>query len=146
MSSKQGYLHTRIIEKMERDKMSAYRNNYSDEEEERMVARVGGRARGLVQAVKRIHRERERAGQTILNSQEAQNVQLRMSRQEVGLPCGWVEALVRRPGELQAWGRRSPTNSAPGTMTGQDSQQTRPNEPQWTRVRARARPSTPSNT
>ena len=126
--------------------MSAYRDDYSDEEEERMVVRVGGRARGLVQAVRTVQREREGAGQTLLNSQEAQNVQLRMWRQEVGLPHCQVEALVRRPGGLQAWGRRSHPNSAPGTMTEQDSQQTRPKEPQWTRVRARARPSTPSHT
>ena len=108
-----------------------------------MVARVGGRARGLVQEVRRIQRERERAGWTLLNSQEAQNLQLRMQRQGVGLPHGQVEALVRRPGGLQAWGRRSHTNSAPGTMTEQDSRQTRPKEPQWMRVRARPRPSTP---
>ena len=79
-SSKWGYLHTHIIEKVKRDKMSTYRDDYSHEEEERMVARVGGRARGLVQAVRRVQRERERAGQTLLNSQEAQNIQLRTQR------------------------------------------------------------------
>ena len=144
MSSKQGYLHTHVIEKVERDKMSKYRDNYSDEEEERMVARVGGRARGLAQAVRRIQRERERAGWTLLNSQEAQNVQLRTWRQGVDLPCGQEEE--RRPGELQAWVRRTHNNSTQGTVTDQDSQQRRPKEPQWTRVRARARPSTPSYT
>ena len=60
-SLKWGYLHTHVIEKAERDKMSAYRDDYSDEEE-RMVVRVGGRARGLVQVVRRVQRERERAG------------------------------------------------------------------------------------
>ena len=77
--------------------MSANRDDYSDEKE-RMVVRVGGRARGLVQAVRRIQRERERAGWTILNLQEAPNVQLRTWRQEVGLPHGQVEMLERRPG------------------------------------------------
>ena len=43
------------LKKVEGDKMSADRE-YSDEEE-RMVATVGGRARGLVQAVRRIQRE-----------------------------------------------------------------------------------------
>ena len=39
--------------------MSDCRENiYLDEEEERMVARVGGRARSLVQAVRRVQRER----------------------------------------------------------------------------------------
>ena len=43
-SSKQGYLHTCIIEKVEGDKMSTDRGEYSDEEE-RTVQAVGGRAR-----------------------------------------------------------------------------------------------------
>ena len=59
MSSKWGYLHTHVIEKGG-DRMSADRE-YSDEEE-RMVVPVGGRARGLVQAVRRIEREREQGG------------------------------------------------------------------------------------
>ena len=101
-SSKWGYLHNHIIEKVERDKMSEYRDDYSDDEEERMVARVEGRARGLVQTVRRIQRERERAEWTLLNLQEAQNVQLRMQKQKVGLPQGQVEE--RRPGGLQTWG------------------------------------------
>ena len=46
-SSKWGYLCTHIIKKNERDKMSANRVEHSDEEE-RMVAMLGGRARGLV--------------------------------------------------------------------------------------------------
>ena len=75
-SLKCGYLHTHIIEKVESVKMSDWREMYSDEEEEQMVARVGGRARSLVQAVRRIQRERERAGWAFLNSQVAQDVQL----------------------------------------------------------------------
>ena len=39
-----------------------------------------------MQAVRRIQRERERAGWALLSLQEAPNVQLRMQRQEVGLP------------------------------------------------------------
>ena len=58
-SSKWGYLHTNIIEKVEGDKMSVNRDYYSDE---RMVVRVGGRARGLVQAVRRIQTERREQG------------------------------------------------------------------------------------
>ena len=119
-SLKQGYLLTHIMEKVEGDEMSANRDDYSDEEE-RMVVRVGGRARGLVQVVRRIQRERGRAGQTLLNLQGAPNVQLRTWRQEVGLPLGQVGMLERRPGGLQAWGRRSHTNSAPETMTEPDS-------------------------
>ena len=136
MSLKWGYLHTHVIEKVERDKMSAYRDDYSDEEEERMVARVGGRARGLMQVMRRVQREREGAGWTLLNSQEAQDVQLRMQRKEVGLPHGQVEALVRRLEGLQAW----------ETMIEQNSQQTRPKEPQCLGDRAWARPNTPSYT
>ena len=46
MSLKWGYLRTHIIEKVEGDKMSANRGEYSDEG--RTVVAVGGRARGLV--------------------------------------------------------------------------------------------------
>ena len=60
-SWKWGYLCTHIIEKVERDKMSADRGEYS-EEEERMVEAEGGMGRGLVQAVRRIQREREQGG------------------------------------------------------------------------------------
>ena len=67
MSSKQGYLHTHVIEKVEGDKMSTNRGEYSDEEE-RMVEAVEGRARGLVQAVRRI--QRERAGRILPNLEE----------------------------------------------------------------------------
>ena len=52
-------VHTHIIEKGENIKMSANREMESwYEEEEEMVERVGGRARGLVQAVLRLRRER----------------------------------------------------------------------------------------
>ena len=47
--------------------MSADRGEYSDEEE-RMVEAVGGRARGLVQAVRRF--QRERARRTLPNLEE----------------------------------------------------------------------------
>ena len=46
-SSKCRYLHTHIIEKVERVKMSDYKEMYSDEEE-RMVTQVRGRVRSLV--------------------------------------------------------------------------------------------------
>ena len=68
-SSKWGYLCTHVIEKVEEDKMSDDRE-YSDEEE-RIVAMVGGRARRLVEAVRRI--ERGRAGRTLPNLEEALN-------------------------------------------------------------------------
>ena len=83
----------------------------------------------------------ERAGRAFLNSQIAQDVQLRPRRQEVGPPCGWEEE--RGPGGLQAWGRRNVNINAPGTTNAQDSQQTIPKERQRTRVRARARPGIP---
>ena len=76
---------------------------YSDEEE-RIMAVLGGRARRLVEAVRRI--KRERAGRTLPNLEEAPNGQVRTHRQEVGTPCGRTEALGRlipRPGGLQAW-------------------------------------------
>ena len=44
MSFKQGYLHTHIIEKVERDKMSDNRKH--SDEEERKVAVVGGEQEG----------------------------------------------------------------------------------------------------
>ena len=61
-SLKWGYLHTHVIEKVERDKMSADRGEYSYEEK-RMVEVVGGRARGLVrQSGEFREREREQGG------------------------------------------------------------------------------------
>ena len=84
---------------------------YSDEEE-RLVAVVGRRARRLVGAVRRI--ERERAGRTLPNLEEALNGQVRTHRREVGTLHGREEALDRlnpRLGGLQALGRRSNTHS-----------------------------------
>ena len=60
ISSKWVYLHTHVIEKVERGKMSDDRGEYSDEEE-RMVEAVGGRARVLVQQPGEF-REREQGG------------------------------------------------------------------------------------
>ena len=90
------YLCTHVIEKVESVKMSSWRDMYSDEEEERMVALVGGRVRSLVQAVRRVQRERERAGRALLNSQVTQDVQIRPQRKEVCQPHGWE--VERRPG------------------------------------------------
>ena len=104
MSSKWGYLCTHIIEKVEGDKMSANRDDYSDEEE-RMVVRVGGRVRGLLQAIRRI--QRERAGRTLPNLGEAPDGLTRTHRQEVGTPCGRAGTQDRRLGGLQAWGIRN---------------------------------------
>ena len=47
-----------------------------------MVARVGGKGRGLVQALLRVRRER--AGRTPQNCQRAQDSRMRPPRQEVG--------------------------------------------------------------
>ena len=121
--------------------MSADRGEYSDEEE-RMVKAVGGRARGLVQPVRRI--QREKAGRTLPNLEEAPYGQVRTHRHEVGMPHGRAETLERRLGGLQAWGRRSNTHSIPPEpMTELDNQQTIPKNHQWTRVRTRARPNNP---
>ena len=59
MSLKCGYSHTHISKKAESVKMSDWTEVYSEEEEERMVAQVGGRVRSLVQAVRKVQRERE---------------------------------------------------------------------------------------
>ena len=67
-SSKWRYFHTHIIEKVEKDKMANMDREYSDEEE-RLVVAVGERARRLVEAVRRI--ERERAKRTLPNLEEA---------------------------------------------------------------------------
>ena len=56
-SSKQGYLHTHIIEKVEKDKMVNNMDREYSDVEERLVAVVEGRARRLVEAVRRIERE-----------------------------------------------------------------------------------------
>ena len=86
---------------------------YSDEEE-RIVAAVGGRARRLVEVVRRI--ERGRAGRILPNLEETTNGQTRKDRQEVGTPRGRAEVLDRlipRPGGLQAWGGRGRGFSSP---------------------------------
>ena len=84
-SLKQGYLCTHIIEKAENIKMSAREYIDSTEEEEWMVARVGGRGRSLVQALIRVRRERaKRAHQ---NWQRTQDVRMRPQIQEVD-QCG----------------------------------------------------------
>ena len=56
---------------------------FVSEEEEQMVARLGGRGRGLVQALLRVRRER--AGRTPQNCQRAQDNRMR-PRQDIG-PC-----------------------------------------------------------
>ena len=101
-----------------------------------MVAKVGGRGRSLVQAVIRVRRERgERAPQ---NLQETQDIRMRLQIQEVG-PCG--QKVDRRPGGLQAWGRRNQTIDS--ALDTNDRQQTVSKDRLRTRVRPRARPNTP---
>ena len=93
--------------KVKRDKISTDREEYSDEEK-RMVAVVGGRARGLVLAIRRI--ERGRAGWNLPNLTETMNEQVRRNRQKVGMPHGRAEALDRlipRLVGLQVWGLSS---------------------------------------
>ena len=81
--------------------MSATREymDYS-EEEEQMVARVGGKGRHLVQALMRVRRER--AGRAPQNSQETQDIGMKPQIQEVD-PCG--QEVERTLGGLQARGR-----------------------------------------
>ena len=134
MSLKQGYLHTHVIEKGESVKMSTRNDMYSDEEEENMVAWVGGMGRSLVRMRIRIRRERERAGMALQNFQMAKGLGTRPRLQEVG-PHG--QEIDRRLGVLQTWGRTNQTADTP------DRQQTAPRERPKMRVRARARPSTP---
>ena len=62
MSSKWGYLHTHVIEKVEKDKMASNSDREYSDEEERIVVAVGRRARRLVEAVRRLEREREQGG------------------------------------------------------------------------------------
>ena len=85
--------------------MSASNIDWS--EEETITAVVGGRARRLVEAVRRV--ERGKAWMTLPNLEQASNEQTRAGRQEVGTPCGKAEAqeiLRPGPGGLQAWGGR----------------------------------------
>ena len=114
ISSRHEYLYTHIIEKLEGVKMSNWSKMCSDEEEERMVAQVGGRERSLVQAVRRV--QRERAGRAFLNSQVTQDVQIRPERQEVGPPHS--QEGERTPRGLQAWNKNN--NNALGTTNTQD--------------------------
>ena len=143
-SSKHGDLHTHIIEKGENIKMSTCHSIYSDtnEEEEQMVARVGGRGRSLVQAVLRVRRER--AGRAPQNLEMTWDVRMRLWIQEVG-PYG--QEVERRPEGFQAWGRGNQIiDSTPEILDINDRQQAVPKDRPRTRVRARARPSTPSLT
>ena len=99
------------------------------EEGEEMVRRVGGRGRGLVQAVLRIRRER--AGRALQNLE--QRIPTRPELQEVN-PCGQEG---RRLGGLQARGRQNQTiDKDPGPVDTTDRQRTSPR----TRARTRARP------
>ena len=63
-----------------------------------MVARVGGRGRGLVQVLLRVWRQR--VARPPQNCQRAQDNRM-IPRQEVG-PCG--QEVERGLGGLQAWG------------------------------------------
>ena len=83
---------------------------YSDEEEENMVARVGGGGRSLVRVLIRIRRERERAGRALQNLQMTPDLGPRPRLQEVGLH-GW--GIDRRLGGLQTWGRTNQTADTP---------------------------------
>ena len=112
------------------------------EEEEQMVARTGGRERNLVQALIRVRRER--AGRAPQNLQVTQDIGMRPRIQEVG-PHG--QEVERRLGALQTRGRRNQTiDSVPETVDTNDRQETVPKDRPRTRVRARARPNTPSYT
>ena len=95
------------------------------EEEEGMVRRVGGRGRGLVQAVLRIRRER--AGRAPQNVGQRTPNWTGLVLQEVGPHGPEVE---RRLEGLQAWGRRNGVvDSGPRTDDTEDiGQQTLPNE------------------
>ena len=103
------------------------------EEEEEMVGRVGGRGRSLVQTLIRIRRER--AGRAPQNLQVTQDNRTR-PRQELG-PHGWEVRL----GGFQAGGMRNRViDDGPWTDDIYDNNRRR------SRVRARAKPSTPSYT
>ena len=109
-SLKQGYLCTQVIEKGESVMMSTRNNMYSDEEEDNMVARVGGRRRSLVRALIRIRRERERTGRALQNLQMAPDLGTRPRFQEVGPHSQEID---RRLGGLQTWGRTNQTVDTP---------------------------------
>ena len=100
------------------------------EEEEEMVRRVGGRGRSLVQALIRIRRER--AGRAPQNLQVTRDNRTR-TKQEV-CPCSQEVRL----GGLEARGMRNwVIDDGPWTDDMYDNDRPR------SRVRARARPSTP---
>ena len=116
------------------------------EEEEEMVRGVGGRGRGLVQVILRIRRER--AGRAPQNLGQRTPDWTGPVVQEVG-PCG--QEVERRLGGFQVRGKRNGVvDSGPRTNDTEDiGQQTVPKETKdrpSSRVRARARPSTPSLT
>ena len=121
--------------------MSTSREESFYREEEEMVERVGGRGRGLVQAVLRL--KRERAGRAPQNLEQRTPNWTIPVLQEVG-PHGQEEE--RRLKGLQAWGRRNGIiDSGPRTNdTEDDGQQTVPKETHdRPRSRVWARPSTP---
>ena len=86
-----------------------------------MVAWVGGRARGLVQAVRMIQREGGEAGRALQDLQMAPDIGMRPRIQKVG-PHG--QEIQRRLGGLQAWERRNQIiDNAPETTNTPDNQQ-----------------------
>ena len=98
-----------------------------------MVARVGGRGRGLVQALLRVRKER--AGRVPQNLQRTLDVRMRPQIQEVG-PCG--QEVERRLGRLQIWERQNGIiDSAPETVDADDGQQTVPKFQERPRTRVR---------
>ena len=136
------YLCTHVIEKSEKIKMSTRNNMDEKEEEEQMEERAGGRGRSLVQALIRVRRER--AGRAPQNFEMTPDLRTGPREQEVG-PHGWE--IERRPGGLQARGRRNQTiDSAPETVDTNGRQLTVPKDRPRARVRARARSNTPSHT
>ena len=109
--------------------MSARECISGSEEEEEMVRRVGGRGRGLVQAVLRLRKERAGRAPQNLNLGQRTQSQRRLVEEEIG-PCG--HEVERRLGGLQTRGQH----------TVPEETRDRPQS----RVRARVRPSTPSHT
>ena len=130
MSSKHEYVLTSLKNgESIKIKMSANRVYVSDTKEEEMVRRVGGRGRGLVQAVLRIRRET--AGRAPQNLEPRTRAVLREAD-----PCG--QEGDRRLGGLQARERQNQTIDSE-TVDTTDRQRTRPR----TRARMRARPNNP---
>ena len=136
---------THIIEKGEniKIKMSTNRENVNDSEEEEMVRRLGGRGRSLVEAFIRVRREK--GGRAPQHLQVTQDNRIR-PRQEVG-PCAQEVGL----GGLRARRRRNRViDNGPRTNdiinNGQQSVPRETHDRPRSRVRARARPSTPCDT